>query len=200
MCNRLQIAMVAALAASLSLGCMSPQASHESRSLCWVEFRRGKAPGAAGAAGTTQPIWQNTASGLFVGHPRGNVLIDAGWSANSAAEMAELSPQKRPIAERVIAGLQMRLSAPEALQKIGITVEQVHYILPTHGHYDHMGGAADLKAATVLLTVEEQQFLSEQLSKPDVVAASNIRSIQPRIKTLTLSPQKYRGFENSLDL
>ncbi len=192
-----------AATALLLAACAAPTATTSAdgaSQLCWVEFSRGEVPGALGAAGATRAVWPNTASGLLVRHPRGDVLIDAGWSANALAEMAELSPQKRPMAERVIGGLQWRLSAPEALRRAGHAPQSLAWILPTHAHYDHMGGAADLAPTPVLVAPAERAYLQAQLRTPDVVAASNIRAVSPRLHDIAFSARPYLGFDSSFDL
>lgn len=89
---------------------------------------------------------------------------------------------------------------PQALRDIGIAPESIRQIVVTHGHYDHLAGAADLPNAPILLSGAERDYLDLQLRTPDIVAASNIRAVSARHRTLKLDAKSYRGFELSEDL
>ncbi|HET6972139.1 MAG TPA: MBL fold metallo-hydrolase [Phenylobacterium sp.] len=191
------IAKLSGLAVALALAAAGSARAAE---VCWVEFSHADAPGAFGAAGATSPVWKNTASGLLVRHPKGHVLIDAGWSRAMTRQLGELSPQKRPMAERLVAGAGDKTPAPEALAKTGETPAQLRYILPTHAHYDHMAGAEDLPGAPILLAPAEIDYLKTELAAPDIVAASDIRALQPRFRPIAFKARPHLGFARSFDL
>lgn len=188
------------LGSVLALVLTAPVAARTPPQACWVEFASGDAPGAMGAAGANAAVWHNTASGVVIRRTGGDLLIDAGWSSKAEVQMAELAPQKQPIARRILASLTMRRSTPESLMAAGVSPSEVRTILPTHAHYDHLAGAEDLPGAAILLSPAERAFLAAQEAKPDIVAASNIRSVKARIRSLTFKPKPYLGFTSSLDL
>ncbi|MBA3592945.1 MAG: MBL fold metallo-hydrolase [Polaromonas sp.] len=194
-----QAALMAGIALFMS-GCAGVGSGVPDSPLCWVEFARGDAPGALGAAGATAAVWHNTTSGLLVRHPSGNVLIDAGWSAAAAQEMDELHPMKAAVARRVLGSLAWRTNAPQALGAASITPQELRYIIPTHGHYDHMAGAVDLPHVPVLLSAAERGYLQVQAAQPDIVPASNIRALAHRMQTLEFATKPFLGFERSFDL
>lgn len=184
----------------LCFGLMTAIGTANAAPVCWIEFSGADAPGAMGAAGAQASVWHNTASGLLVRHPKGIVLIDAGWSKAAKEQMAELSPEKRPTAERIFGSLKWRKSAPEALEAAGYRPDQIHFILPTHGHYDHLAGAEDLPSAPILLSRPEIEFLDGEEKTPDIVAASDIRALKTRFKPIEFESKSYLGFEQSFDL
>jgi glyoxylase-like metal-dependent hydrolase (beta-lactamase superfamily II) len=192
--------MIGRLSAALAALALATAAPAHAKEVCWVEFSHADAPGAFGAAGATAAVWKNTASGLLVRHPKGDVLIDAGWNRAIQAQLAELSPQKRPMAERLVAGAGAKTPAPEALAQVGERPDQLRYILPTHGHYDHMAGAEDLPGAPILLAPAEIAYLDAELKTPDIVAVSNIRALQSRFRPIAFKSKPYLGFAQSFDV
>jgi glyoxylase-like metal-dependent hydrolase (beta-lactamase superfamily II) len=187
------LALVAALLGGIGpVGAATPA--------CWVEFSLTDAPGAMGAAGSQAQVWHNTASGLLISHPKGTVLIDAGWSRAAKEQMAELAPEKRPTAEKIFASLKWRKSAPEALEAIGHQAKEIRFILPTHAHYDHLAGAEDLPGSPILLPPEEIAFLANEEQAPDIVAASNIRAIKERFQPIAFKDEPYMVFAKHFDL
>ncbi|MDO8774512.1 MAG: MBL fold metallo-hydrolase [Burkholderiaceae bacterium] len=168
-------------------------------SVCWVEYGGGAAPGMLGGQGATSSIWRNTASGLLVRHPRGNVLIDAGWSSTAVEDVKGFSPFKAAMASRTLAALSWRVAAPQALGRVKERPEDLAAILPTHAHFDHMAGAVDLPGTPVFLTKAEIDWVARQKEQPDVVPLSNIKALETRFKPLGLEPRPHMGFSHSHD-
>ncbi len=168
--------------------------------ICWVEYSYGEVPGAMSAAGATAQVWHNTASGMLIRHRSGHVLIDAGWSKAAMAQMAELSPLKRPLAERSLGLLSWRKTAPEGLAAVSEAPAKLRYILPTHGHYDHLAGAEDLPRTSILMSSEEIAYLDGQARTADIVPASNIAAVRPRMRPIQFRDRPYLGFAKSHDL
>jgi glyoxylase-like metal-dependent hydrolase (beta-lactamase superfamily II) len=192
--------MIAKLSAAVAALALSMGAAEAAPQVCWVEFSHGDAPGAFGAAGASAPVWKNTASGLLVRHPKGDVLIDAGWARSTEAQLAEFSDAKRPVAQRLAAAAAGRISAPDALAKAGEAPAKLRWILPTHAHWDHMAGAEDLPGTPILLAPAEIAYLEAELATPDIVAASDIRALKPRFRPIAFKPRPYLGFSQSFDL
>jgi N-acyl homoserine lactone hydrolase len=171
-----------------------------SKTVCWVEFASGQAPGAMGAAGATLKVWHTTVSGVLIHRPEGDVLIDAGFSARAEAQMSELAPQKQPIARMILGAYTFRRSAPEALAAAGEPPGRVTVIIPTHAHYDHLAGAEDLPGARILMAPEDIAFLDREQRAPDIVAASDIAAVRPRLQPIAFTDKPYLGFARSFDV
>jgi len=194
----LAVSGVLALAASSSAA--PAPVAEKPVGVCWIEYGGGSAPGGFGAQGAKAAVWRNTASGLLVRHPRGDVLIDAGWSTAAVSEVNEFAPAKGAVAARILAGLTWRISAPEALSRANERAEDLKLILPTHAHFDHLAGAVDLPGAPILLAPAEIDWLADEVKAPDAVPASIIRALQGRIAPIPFHQTPYRGFATSYDL
>ena len=165
-------------------------------SMCWVEFSRSEVWGELGAAGFVEaPRWQNTASGLLIRHPKGSLLIDAGYSSHALEELSEVPGLRRLFSSTALDGITWRISAPEALQRVGVTPETLRWLLPSHGHLDHLGGAVDLPGVGVLLTEAERAALSDHR----VVVPAHGRAIQDRVAPIVFEAKPYETFDESLD-
>ncbi|WP_338760660.1 subclass B3 metallo-beta-lactamase [Massilia sp. METH4] len=102
---------------------------------------------------------------VLVTSPAGHVLIDAGTPKSPAAIAA-------------------------SIRKLGFKLEDVKYILTSHEHYDHVGGAAELQkmtGATVIGSTRSAPVLASgkpdpadpQLgSLPDMVPVANTRAVK----------------------
>lgn len=165
-----------------------------------MEYSAGSAAAALAAAGVTAATWHTTTSGLLIRHPRGHVLVDAGWSHAVAEQTAELTDAGRPISTRIMNSVAWRKWTPEALALVGEAPAGLSYVLPTHAHFDHMAGAEDLPGVPVLLTPAEIDFLDQQLRVPAIVSPSNIRAISARVEPMMLDGGPYLGFPRSHDL
>jgi glyoxylase-like metal-dependent hydrolase (beta-lactamase superfamily II) len=171
-----------------------------SKTVCWVEFASGQAPGSMGAAGAELKVWRTTVSGILVHRPGGDVLIDAGFSAKAEAQMSELAPQKQPIARMILGAYTFRRSAPEALAAAGEPPGRVTTIIPTHAHYDHLAGAEDLPGARILMAPDDIAFLDREQRAPDIVASSDIAAVRPRLQPISFADNPYFGFSRSYDV
>jgi len=153
-----------------------------------------------GAAGAELEIWYTTVSGILIHRSEGDVLIDSGISAKVDAQMGELAPEKQAVARQILASYTLRRSAPEALAAAGEPLDRVTLIIPTHAHYDHLAGAEDLPRARILMPPDEIAFLDKEERTPDIIAASNIAAVRPRIQPYSFTDKPYLGFAGSFDV
>ena len=60
---------------------------------CWLETSAGDMDAALGGAGLRETkVWHSTISTVLIRHPKGDVLIDTGFSPDAEAQMNELPP------------------------------------------------------------------------------------------------------------
>lgn len=77
----------------------------------------------------------------------------------------------------------------------------LRWILPTHSHLDHLGGALDLPAIPVLMSDEEAALVRRGAAEvtTEVVPAHAI-AVAPRVVPLEFVPEPYEIFDAHADL
>jgi len=166
--------------------------------VCWLEFSRSDLWGQMGTAGLTRTgKWRNTASGLLVRHPQGDVLIDAGYSPNVREESKGLPFKERFFTRMALRSHQAEATVSEALQRAGATVEGLKWFIPSHMHQDHMGGMVELTRVPVLLPPEELQAIRARESG---VVAEHAQAVDGRMTAMAFEPKPYETFDESFDV
>ena len=170
-------------------------------SVCWVEFSRGAVWGELGSAGFTHDdTWRNTASGILVRHPQGDVLIDAGYSSNAAEDAQTLPFIRRVFVNAAIEGITWRVAAPEAVQKAGADPARLKWLIPTHAHNDHLGGAVDLPDVPVLLAQAEIELIESVDEDQRVVPVAIADAVRGRMTSIAFEARPYETFDESFDV
>ncbi|HYH96527.1 MBL fold metallo-hydrolase [Hyalangium sp.] len=166
--------------------------------VCWLEFSRSEVWGQLGTAGLTRTgTWKNTASGLLVRHPQGDVLIDAGYSPNVREETKGLSPLTRLFTAVALNGLYDKSSVTAPLQRTGATVEGLKWFIPSHAHQDHMGGMVELTQVPVLLPPEELELIR---ARSPAVVSEHAKAVEGRMTAMAFEPKPYETFAESFDV
>lgn len=98
---------------------------------------------------------------LVVRNQRKNILIDCGIDFGSDV--------KQQMADGF--GVEHRLAPGAALARVGLTVEDIDVIIPTHAHWDHMGSLRLFPNAVVYLQRAEWDGWRELLKRPDTYRA-----------------------------
>lgn len=99
---------------------------------------------------------------FVVVHGQGkNILIDCGIDFHSEV--------KQQMATGF--GVECWNSPQEALARVGLTVEDIDVIIPTHAHWDHMGSLRVFPNATVYLQRAEREGWQSLLASPREYAA-----------------------------
>ncbi|SEQ02700.1 Glyoxylase, beta-lactamase superfamily II [Solimonas aquatica] len=91
---------------------------------------------------------------VLLKHPRGLLLIDAGFASAWPQHLAAT-----PALLRTLSRTQGGESAALQLAKVGIQPPQLAGVLLTHAHWDHVSGLADLPGVPVLVNAEEKHFI-----------------------------------------
>lgn len=166
--------------------------------VCWLEFSRSEVWGQIGTAGLTRTgTWKNTASGLLVRHPKGDVLIDAGYSPNVREET-----KGRPLLARFFTGVALNgiydeSSVTAPLQRTGATMEGLKWFIPSHMHQDHIGGMVELTEVPVLLPAEEMERIR---AKDPAVVPEHAKAVEGRMTAMAFEPKPYENFDESFDV
>ncbi|MFP2907491.1 MBL fold metallo-hydrolase [Pyxidicoccus sp. 3LFB2] len=168
--------------------------------VCWLELSRSDVWGQLGTAGLTRTgAWRNTASGLLVRHPQGDVLIDAGYSPNVHEEVKKSPPLTRFFSESALRGLRDRSTLAAAFQQVGASPEGLKWFIPSHAHLDHLGGMVELRQVPVLLPAEEKALIESWRTRKEVFP-EHAQAVEGRMTAMAFLPRPYENFDESFDV
>ncbi len=117
-------------------------------------------PDAATGTRTTVPV-----PGWLVRHPKGNLLFDTGVSCQAAADPVGV------LGKRLAATFQMAAAANEnpidQLALLGLTPDDITYVVNSHLHFDHCGCNSLFPKATFLIQRPEMEAAKEPGNRYD---------------------------------
>jgi N-acyl homoserine lactone hydrolase len=168
--------------------------------ICWVEYARRTAPGPAAMAGwSSQALWNVTTAGLLVRHPRGDVLVDTGFSSHYDEELTDYPWLLRFWFQRIRS--KNAIPAPDAVRARGADPERLAWVILSHAHIDHAGGMVDLPRVPVLVPRAEIDFFAEYRDqKTRKVIPAHAYAVQGRTTAIQFQPKPYETFDESADL
>lgn len=122
-------------------------------------------------------------------HPRGIVLFDSGLGREFKEQVQgwwihrlvnKILPEEFSPSE----------SAASQLQKMGISPEDVRYIIVSHFHYDHVGGLRDLPEATILASRREWAHVTSDRIKARLrgMMVEQLKGVPDRVRPVDYSP------------
>lgn len=128
------------------------------------------------------------ATAVLVRHPKGDLLIDAGFGANVAEHVAMLPRIQR-------APYQVINTASAQLDACGYDRSRLLGVLLTHAHWDHVGGLDGLQVP-VWINSGELRYAAQSRD------AAVFRSVSAdhEIHEYTFDNQPYLGFSSSFDV
>ena len=138
-----------------------------------------------GGAITEQRRFVSTA--VLITHPKGDLLIDAGFGANADAHIDTLPSFRR-------APHDITETASAQLDAIGYDRRDLRGVLLTHSHWDHVSGLDSLRVP-IWITSAERGYAAD--SKADRVFAAV--SEDHEIRDYVIDGPAYLGFPSSYD-
>lgn len=93
---------------------------------------------------------------LLVKHPKGDLLIDAGFGRDCKTHFKTM-----PFYFQVITDFDPGKAAADQLTASGYDISSLRGILLTHAHWDHTSGVADFPETPVWINKEEHQFIDD---------------------------------------
>lgn len=131
---------------------------------------------------------QFAATATLVRHPKGDLLIDAGFGSGVAAHVAALPRiQRSPYQPAQAAGEQLNASGYDHGLLLGVLI--------THSHWDHVSGLDELQAP-IWINPSERRYAAEA---PDGKVFRAV-SVGHEIREYQLGGPPYLGFPSSLDV
>lgn len=130
-------------------------------------------------------------SAVLVRHPRGDLLIDIGFSRTVDRQFALM-----PWWFRAVTHYTRLPSAAERLERAGYDRARLKAIVLTHAHWDHASALAEFPGTPVWITQAEQKFIAADSF--DAHVAHEIPNV--RYETLKFASTPYLGFPASYDV
>jgi len=170
--------------------------------VCWVEFQKGSLPhGLAVAHHALKADVVSTASGLLLQSPRGSWLIDGGEPAEVAAQFSEVHGVPHLLMVQSAKSFVQVATPAEGLRALGVDPASLSGLIPTHGHYDHLGGLLDLPDLPITLPQAEIDLAKRSLEGgPPAFLPAEARALAPRARPLDWTGGPFLYWEQSLDL
>jgi N-acyl homoserine lactone hydrolase len=128
------------------------------------------------------------ATAILVQHPKGDLLIDAGFGSDVAAHIAALPRIAR-------APYQAAESVSEQLDANGYDRSRLLGVLVTHSHWDHVSGLAELRVP-IWMNSGERHYAAED---PDGKVFRTV-SAGHQIREYGFNGPPYLGFPSSFDV
>jgi N-acyl homoserine lactone hydrolase len=129
------------------------------------------------------------ASAALVRHPKGDLLIDAGFGAGVAAHVAMLPRFMR-------APYRVGRTVSEQLDAAGYDRGGLLGVLLTHSHWDHASGLDSLRDTPVWINANEREYAADD---PDGKVFRHV-SQGHEIHEYTFDSRPYLGFPSSYDV
>ncbi len=124
--------------------------------VCWLEYATGTLPhGLAVAHGVLRTDVPSTQSGLLIRSASGDWLIDGGQAVAVREELADVHGLPGLLIHRAAAGWTVTATPADALRAAGVDPSTLAGVIPTHAHFDHLGGLLDLGTVPIVLPQPE---------------------------------------------
>lgn len=128
---------------------------------------------------------------VVVEHPRGTVLIDAGFGRHLAAHWRTV-----PALMRATSKIAAQAPLVEQLDAAGLPAERIKAVILTHAHWDHVSGLDDLRGVPVLVNAEERAFIADGGAATALIRGFGALNYQ----TYAFDGGPYAGFPRSHDV
>ena len=183
-------------------GAVDPEPSATSDvTVCWLEFATGSLPpGTAVAHGALHKNVDSTQSGLLFKSSLGNWLVDGGQAADVKAELKDVKGLAGLFIHQAAAGWTVEATPAQALLRAGVAAGQLTGVIPTHAHFDHLGGLLDLGVPVLLPQAEIDLAQAVVAGSGFGVLPREAAALLPRAKPLAWTGGPVLYWDRSYDL
>ncbi len=130
---------------------------------------------------------------VLIEHPKGRFLFDTGLGRQTAEAFA-----RNNWINRTLLAYEQLNPARDQLEAAGYSADDIDFILPSHLHWDHLGGLPDFPGLPVMIlpgALEEAKTHGE----PPAFLAEQLEG-EREWRQIELDNASYNGFDRSLDL
>ena len=169
--------------------------------VCWAEFSTGTLPARLSVAdGALDEDVVSTASGLVLVHPSGTWLIDGGMGLDVKAEIKETHGFRKLAMKQASSGWTRVAEPAAALRALGVDPASLTGMIPTHAHFDHLGGLLLLDAPLFLPQAELDLAAAGLTERDSPVLPAEARALPGRARALDFDGGPFLYWEHSRDL
>lgn len=170
--------------------------------VCWVEFAQGTLPhGMVVAHHVLKDDVPSTQSGLWISAPQGNWLIDGGSALDYVAQIHEVPSPGRFFMKQAAKGWTDIHPSVDVLAKFGLQVDQLSGMIATHGHFDHLGGLADIPNIPVYLPQAEIDLVEKSKQKEDfTILPGDAQRLSNRTHAIPWENRKFLLWDHQWDV
>jgi glyoxylase-like metal-dependent hydrolase (beta-lactamase superfamily II) len=155
----------------------------------------------------SRPMWQGCTDGagtwryaiasVAVKHPAGLLIIDPAFGRSIAQDLLRAGP----VVMSVMGDASTKTPLVLAMEKAGMSADDVRYAVMTHAHWDHIGALGDLPQARVLINRAELDWATPLTRYFDEgVMPHHLKRVKDRLFAFDLKGPALDGFEGSYDV
>lgn len=169
--------------------------------VCWVELSTGTLPRRLSVAkGALDAAQVSTASGLLLMHPSGTWLIDGGMGDHVEDEIDEVHGFRHLAMKQASSGWTRVAMPADAIAALGADPASLTGLIPTHAHFDHLGGLLMLDAPIVMPAQEIALAAGSLTGEADAVLPAEARALEGRSRPLDWDGGPFLLWDQSHDL
>jgi N-acyl homoserine lactone hydrolase len=170
--------------------------------VCRVETATGSLPaGLVVAHGKLKTDVVSTQGGLLLVHPKGSWLVDGGMAADFLAHIQEVKGIPKLLMTQSAKDWKWVAKIGDAVRAHGVDPATLTGVIPTHGHYDHLGGLLDLPDLPIWTPQAEIDLgTSIVAGEAGPILPAEARAFVPRAKAIPFVDRAVGPWAQSWDL
>lgn len=117
--------------------------------------------------GSWSDVRHFASTAVLIRHPKGNLLIDAGFGRHLDEHMQLIPSIQRSDHNKLV-------SVADQLTAASMHSSDIAAIIPTHAHWDHISGIDDLRVVPVMVTAAGKRWIDSKASGTEVIGQQRV--------------------------